>query len=164
MKVLSEEEGRAILEKIRRAPKNRRESYGQFRELRPEEQLSSSTRRKRLQRQGVRAHPRSPLFAPGRTLSVQLSRCGHRTIVDVLETGRIPQRARCSQCKRWSDTLPEMARSLVQSATRTVVAERVEERDGQTFQVKVLALPRRLRKGQAGGGSATDLPTRPAQT
>jgi hypothetical protein len=127
--------------------KRRRQRRGKaYRELVPSEFADASPgRRERLRDQGVRGHPRSPLFPPGLVLSVELECCSHRSRIEVLACGRIPARASCRTCRRWSDTLPETARHPLPNATRTVVSERVEEREGRAFRVQVLATPRRAR-------------------
>jgi hypothetical protein len=136
----------------RELPKSRRKRKGSRRNFRPTRELTQAelasanpAQRRRLERQGVRDHPQSPLFPPGFILSVELRRCGHRARLEVLQTGRLPARACCPQCRRWSDTEPASARSPRQNASRTVVSERVEERDGQTYTVQVLESPRHVR-------------------
>jgi hypothetical protein len=108
-------------------------------------------RRRRFAHQGTRGHRGGPLHPPGLVFSVQLERCKHRARVEVLASGRIPARASCPHCRRWSGTVPETARVPLPNATRKIVGERVEEREGRAFQVQVLATPRRARTGKSGG-------------
>jgi hypothetical protein len=137
---------RRELPKSRQKRKVSRRNFRPTRELTQTELISANpAQRRRLERQGVRDHPESPLFPPGIIFSVELGRCGHRTRVEVLPTGRVPARASCPQCRRWSDTEPSTARSPRQNASRTVVSERVEERNGRTYAVQVLESPRRVR-------------------
>jgi hypothetical protein len=119
------------------------------------------TRRRRLAHQGVKGHPGGRLHPPGQVLSVQLERCEHRARVEVLATGRIPARALCPRCRRWRDTVPDTVRVPMPNATRAVVAELVEEREGRTFQKRVLATPRRARTGRAAGEGTPRSPTPP---
>jgi hypothetical protein len=136
---------RRELPKSRRKHKESRRNFRPTRELTPAELHSANpAQRRRLERQGVRDHPQSPLFPPGLILSVELRRCGHRARVEVLPTGRLPARASCPQCRRWSDTEPSTARSPRRNASRTVVYERVEERERRTYRVQVLENPRRV--------------------
>jgi hypothetical protein len=95
-------------------------------------------------RQGKRPN-RGKRFAPGYRLSVELARCGHRARVEALSSGFVPRRALCPMCRKWRHTKASTARRPVQQVQRTVVAERVEERDGRTFSVKVFKTPRRAR-------------------
>jgi hypothetical protein len=148
------DENRDKLAAFRKETKAKKRRRARKREYQPVRALSEAelllsdgnpARRRRLERQGVRAHPQSPLFPPGTTLSVVLGRCQHRTRVDVLAAGRIPARASCPRCQRWSDTLPGSARIPRPNASRALVSERVEERDGRIYTVKTLATPRRAR-------------------
>ena len=106
------------------------------------EQIKSE---KRPPRQGKRGHRRGRQFAPGYKLSVALTHCGHRARVEALHTGYVPRRALCPKCRKWRYTKALTARRPVKSAQRIVVAERVEERDGKTFSVKVFKTPPRAR-------------------
>jgi hypothetical protein len=101
----------------------------------------------KVRRQGTRASRvgvgvRLP---PGRVFSVELHGCGHRARVEVLASGWLPRRAKCPKCRRWRFTRAGTARRPVQNATRRVVEERVEVRDGREFRVQVLATPPRAR-------------------
>lgn len=118
MKALSEEQAKQLLEQIKSG--------------------------KRTPRQGTRGQ-RGRQFAPGYKLSVELERCGHRARVEALHTGYVPRRALCPKCRKWRRTKALTARRPVKSAQRIVVAERVEERDGKTFSVKVFKTPPRAR-------------------
>lgn len=86
-----------------------------------------------------------PRFLPGSRLSGELVKCHHRARVEANTRGWPPRRARCTLCRRWRNTIPSSARRPIPNATRTIVAERVEERDGRLFSVRVLATPRRAR-------------------
>ena len=96
-------------------------------------------------RQGTRGDTSGPRFLPGIRVSVELTRCGHREIVNAVATGYVPRRALCSRCRRWRSTVAATARRSLQKAQRTVVAERIEIRDGKTFSVKVFKTPPRAR-------------------
>ena len=94
-----------------------------------------------------------PRFVPGSRVSVQLDKCGHRTRTRVgreaLEVGSggwlMVRRAHCPRCRRWRKVLHDTARKPQQNATRTVVGEREEVRDGRVFRVTVFRTPRRAR-------------------
>jgi hypothetical protein len=107
----------------------------------------SPHRRGRLEGQGSRPAASGEQLPPGLVYSVELARCGHRARVETLTSGHVPRRAKCPRCGRWRDTRPETAREPAPSATRTVIEERVEQRDGREYVVKVLATPRRARGG-----------------
>src|SRR6266516_6926419 len=96
MKVLTEEERREILSKIRRAPKKKRGRRGpqRPRPLSAAELEGSRHLRRVLENQSVRAATRSSRFPPGSRLSLELVGCGHRTRVLALESGLLPARAR----------------------------------------------------------------------
>jgi hypothetical protein len=96
-------------------------------------------------RQGTRGDTTGPRFPPGIRVSVELTRCAHREIVSALETGYVPKHALCSQCRHWRSTVAATARRPLPKAQRTVVAERVEERDGKVYSVKVFKTPPRAR-------------------
>lgn len=100
---------------------------------------------KRLQRQGIRPAVLGPRFPPGSVVSVQLVKCAHRARVEALSSGYVPARAKCPRCGRWRGTLPLTARKPIRAATRVVVDERSELRDGRTYSVQVLKTPRRAR-------------------
>jgi hypothetical protein len=85
-------------------------------------------------------------FLPGQRMSVQLKKCGHRVRVEALSSGAVPGRAQCPKCHRWRNTVPHTARRPVQKATRQVVEQRTEVRDGRPFTVTVLKTPRRAQK------------------
>ena len=138
---------RRALPKDKSKPKPRQKSP--TRELTDNEFIfANAEQRRRLERQGVHAHPRSPLFPAGSILSVELRGCGHRARVEVLASGKLPARASCPRCQEWSDTKPTTARPPRKLASRVVVSERVEERGGKTYTVKVLATPRRARRSR----------------
>ncbi len=91
-----------------------------------------------------------PRFLPGVRLSVELAHCRHRVRVEAHASGFPPRRARCPRCRRWRMTIPATARTpSPNNVTRAVVAERVEERDGRLFTVKVMRTPRRAREAAA---------------
>jgi hypothetical protein len=95
-------------------------------------------------RQGTRTHS-TLRFVPGRPISVQLEKCGHRTRVEAPASGLVPRRAKCPRCHRWRNTLEHTARKPGRNVTRTIVDERTEIRNGQMFKVFVLKTPRRAR-------------------
>jgi hypothetical protein len=151
--VFSEEE-KEKLSSLRRSlskkgkPRRKKKNYQTLRKLSDDEYVGASPAQiRRLERQTFRAHPESALFVPGTTMSVQLRNkgCQHRSLIDVLACGRVPLRAFCTRCQRWSTILPETARIPLPNATRTVVDERTENRDGREYHVQVLATPRRAR-------------------
>jgi hypothetical protein len=84
-------------------------------------------------------------FLPGERLSVELGHCHHRVRLEAHASGYPPRRAQCPHCRRWRDTIPGTARKPRPNKTSAVVGERVEERDGRLFTVKVLRTPRRAR-------------------
>jgi hypothetical protein len=148
MKVLSKEQAE-ILEEAGLSPKKqkRRRRYQRKRRLRPAElEASSRARRRRLENQGLRPNKKGLLLPPGLVVSAMLAGCGHRARVEVLSNGYLPARAKCPTCRRWGNTLAETARKPLRSATRTIVDERVEMRDGRVFTVKVLGTPARARR------------------
>jgi hypothetical protein len=98
----------------------------------------------RTRRQGTRTHSKLR-FVPGKPISVQLENCGHRARVEAPASGLVPRRAKCPRCHRWRNTLEHTARKPIRQATRTIVDERTELRDGQEFKVFVLETPRRAR-------------------
>jgi hypothetical protein len=100
--------------------------------------------RHRKPNQGTREH-QGERFVPGRPVSVQLTKCGHRARVEALASGFIPRRAKCKRCHRWRNTLEQTARKPIRNGTRTVIAERTELRDGREYKVTVLQTPRRAR-------------------
>jgi hypothetical protein len=99
-------------------------------------------------RQGTRTHSKLR-FVPGRPISVQLEKCGHRARVEAPASGLVPRRAKCPRCHRWRNTLEHTARKPIRQATRTVVDERTEIRDGREYKVVVLKTPRRARVRRA---------------
>ena len=107
------------------------------------EQLKAQLRHRRSN-QGTREH-RSRRFVPGRPVSGQLAKCGHRARVEALASDFIPRRAKCPRCHRWHNTLEQTARKPIRNGTRTVIGERTELRDGREYKVTVLATPRRAR-------------------
>lgn len=106
---------------------------------------ATTWREKRLADQGTRPHPGLGGFPPGTILSVQLDRCGHRARVEAMSSGFLPKRAKCPNCGRWSEARAGTARRPIRRATRTIVSQHVEERDGREFTVSVLASPKRAR-------------------
>lgn len=125
-------------------PARKRRRRHRARELTAAELDLSPARRKRLEAQGTAGH-RGAVYPPGMVLSVSLDGCGHRARVEALTSGLVPRRAKCPVCHLWRHTIPGTARKPLRAATRTVVAERVETRDGRDYLVKVLETPRRAR-------------------
>jgi hypothetical protein len=108
----------------------------------------------------TRADDSKGLLVPGSRWSVELEKCGHRARVEAWAAGRLPRRAFCATCRRWRTVKPATARKPLPNATRTVISERTETRDGRTYNVKVLASPRRAHvrstttaRGSEGGDS-----------
>jgi ssDNA-binding Zn-finger/Zn-ribbon topoisomerase 1 len=140
---LKSELGRAHSRRGRKK-KRGRVVYRTRRTLSSLELETSAAQRRRLESQGVRPAAGADRFPPGDVVSVKLA-CGHRTRVEALASGLLPARAKCPTCRRWSNTDVGSARQPRQNASRRVVAERVETRDGREFTVRVLATPRRAR-------------------
>jgi hypothetical protein len=128
----------------RRKKERGRVVYRTHRTLSALELETSAAQRRRLESQGVRPAAGADRFPPGDVVSVKLA-CGHRSRVEALASGLLPARAKCPTCHRWSNTDVRSARQPKQNASRKIVAERVEIRDGREFTVRVLATPRRTR-------------------
>ena len=144
MKVLTQEQAQELTTRLEGGERRRRRRRGKAHEPRAltetEQLIQDPHQRRLLANQGVRPLYAARRFPPGTVVSVELSHCGHRTRVETLKSGYVPSRARCPRCVRWQDIVVGSEREpQTRRRIPRVLDERIEERDGRTFAVKVLA-------------------------
>ena len=141
MKVLNQEQA-SILKKAGRSRKKQKRRQP-FRQLRDDGRGLSVEQRRRLESQGIRPVKVGDQHVPGDVLSVELERCGHRARVEALRTGWLPQKGEMPNLAALAEHPAVDSPETRTAGTSLVVDERLEERAGRLFTVKVLGTPRR---------------------